>query len=1211
MVPVNPTDPDHRSIPAPRAGLRSRIVPPSPPAPVPEPRTSPRPAAPDVSPREDKSRLDRAPRSASTPDPVPVAELQSEPAATKASAAAVRTASATATASATETSAHASSAANPATATADDKPSDTDVVRSTGSMAIPTLLSRITGFLRNVLIGTSLGSAVASAFNTANTLPNLITEIVLGAVLTSLVVPVLVRAEKEDEDRGAEFIRRLFTLSMSILVVVTLVVVIAAPILVRMYLRSDGEVNVIQSTSFAIWLLPQVLFYGMFSLFMAVLNTKGYFRPGAWAPVANNVVSIAVLLGYQFLPGELDPTAPSGIFDPHVLLLGLGTTLGVIVQFLIMIPPLRQAKVNLRPLWGIDARLKQFAGMGLAIIVYVGISQFGYAISTRVASGSDASAPFIYSQHWLLLQVPYGIIGVTLLTAIMPRLSRYAAEGDDKAVVRDLTLATKLTFIALIPIVIFFTFFGLDIAQTLFAFRDFTTHDADLLGWTLSFSAFTLIPYSLVLLHLRVFYAREEAWTPTFIIAGITVAKVVLSYLAPFVASSQERVVVLLGAANGFGFVAGALIGVVMLRRKLGHLQSRTILRTTVWAVGASLAGTAVAWFFSMLAHSVFGGLLESLGKVGAFLHLGIAGILFLIVTGIALSFSGLPEVHNVGLAMGRIPGMRRFIRPSTDEHIKIAEPTQQELSAQMQGIDAFNASPVPPPMSAGVVRGPRLVPGAPVADGRFRLLADHGSVPGARFWQAKELSTGRTVALVFVDTSGSAPLAPASPAAAAGAASEVVRRTKKLAALEHPGIAPNIEVRAYRTGCLVVADWVPGRPLRDVADGGGADPRAAAFATANVADAAAAAHEVKTPLGLDNRSRIRISTEGVAVLAFPAVLSGSTYEDDFSAIASTLSALVSEESDAKDVLAVRDEARAATAHLKGETESPEAEQVSMAQLAEHLRDVGLAGQEDEEEPAHESTPGIVLEGEEKIPQPTAQPGFGSKSYRGHTLTLMGMLVLLLVIIVAAMSAWFASLIVGNREESPISVDSFHNTQQEGAVSTQYPTAAQLWWPATHQNDDDGSPDGAQSRVDLPQVIDGDSATEWVAPDMRGEGEDQGFGILLTLPHTVNLSSIYLDAVGDHTRVTVYSVPRDVSLGSLKDRSAVRPLKRAALKDVPLSVSIPQATTSQAILLWFSPSSGSSATDEQLPPNNLTVKDITITGSTVPDTAITTSDNPL
>ncbi|QNQ91322.1 murein biosynthesis protein MurJ [Corynebacterium poyangense] len=1169
MVPVNPTDPAHSASPAARAGLRSRIIPPSPPAPVPEPRKAPQAKNTGIGSDDDKSLLNRAPGN---------------------------------TAVATADSPHRSSPQGDSAADSEHQPSDSDVVRSTGSMAIPTLLSRITGFLRTVLIGTSLGSAVASAFNTANTLPNLITEIVLGAVLTSLVVPVLVRAEKEDPDRGAEFIRRLFTLSMSVLLFVTLIVTLGAPILVRTYLRADGEVNIIQSTSFALWLLPQVFFYGLFSLFMAILNTKGVFRPGAWAPVANNVVSIAVLLIYQFLPGSLDPGAPSGLFDPHVLLLGLGTTLGVIVQFLIMLPPLRRAQIDLRPLWGIDERLKQFAGMGLAIIVYVGVSQFGFAITTRIASGADAAAPFIYSQHWLLLQVPYGIIGVTLLTAIMPRLSRYAAEGDDRGVVSDLTLATKLTFIALIPVVIFFTAFGTDISQTLFAFRDFTMHDAQLLGWTLSFSAFTLIPYSLVLLHLRVFYAREEVWTPTFIIAGITGAKVVLSYLAPLVASSPERVVVLLGAANGFGFVAGAIIGVVLLRRKLGQLQSQDILRTTFWAVGASAAGVAISWFLNLFFTHPLSGFMHHLGKIGAFFHLGFMGIVFLVVTGVVLSFSHLPEVQNLGSALSRIPGMRSFIQPDTDAQIDIAEPTQQEYSAQIQGIDAFNASPVPPPMSAGVVRGPRLVPGAPVADGRFRLLADHGSVTGARFWQAKELATARTVALVFVDTSGAAPLAPASPAAAAGAASEVARRTRKLAQLHHPGIAPNIEVLAYRSGCLVVSDWVPGRSLRDLSEAGGANPHAAAFATANLADAAAAAHQAKTPLGLDNRSRIRISTDGVAVLAFPAVLPGATYEADFSAIASTLTGLVQDNSDAADVLAVRDEARHATAALA--QEDPTSERVSMAELTQNLRQVGLQNQVEHDEPAVESqTPGIVLEGEDKIPQPEARPGFGSKSYGGHTLTVVGVLVLLLVIIVASITAWFASLLVGNNDGAPINPESFQNSQMTASttVATQNVTLAQEWWPA---------PSGGTEAIighDVPDVIDDNPATAWTNPRLQGSDTNQGVGLLLTLAHPVDLRSLYIDTHSQNVQVSVYSVPTGLNLAEFKDRNQAKPLKRAVLEGAPVTISIPQETDSQAVLLWFSPPSG---VDMSLRSTlGLDIKDVTITGVTLGAKSSTTANN--
>lgn len=638
MNPTNPT-------PHPQRGTRHRIVTPAAPAPVPAARPQ---VAKETS--NDRSKLDR----------VPVRHKQPE-----AAVAAVDTSVAVAVAeeAAKEPTEAVPAAALVASESDAQETSDSDVVRSTGSMAIATLVSRITGFLRTVLITTTLGGAIASAFNTGNTLPNLITEIVLGAVLTSLVVPVLVRAEKEDPDRGEAFIRRLFTLASTLLIAVTIIAVVSAPWLSRLMLRSDGKVNLFQTTSFAYLLLPQIYFYGIFALLMAVLNTKQIFKPGAWAPVANNVITIVVLVAYMLLPGEIDPDAPSKVTDPHVLLLGLGTTLGVVVQLLIMIPPIRRAGVSLKPLWGIDARLKQFGGMALAIIVYVAISQWGYIITTRIASHADAGAPNIYQQHWLLLQVPYGIIGVTLLTAIMPRLSRNAADGDDKAVVRDLVVGSKLTFIALIPIVVFFSAYGERIGVGLFAYRRFDVESASILGLTLAYSAFTLLPYALVLLHLRVFYAREEAWTPTFIIAGITGTKVVLSMLAPLVASDPSRVVILLGAANGFGFVSGALIGAMLLRRKLGNLGSREVTKTSVWALGSSLVGIVVALGLSMGMDRVAGGFFEFFGSVGMLIHLAIVGVVFLVVTALVLSRSGLEEVVSLGYALQRIPGMRRVIR--------------------------------------------------------------------------------------------------------------------------------------------------------------------------------------------------------------------------------------------------------------------------------------------------------------------------------------------------------------------------------------------------------------------------------------------------------------------------------------------------------------------------------------------------------------------
>ncbi|MDO5032205.1 murein biosynthesis integral membrane protein MurJ [Corynebacterium sp.] len=892
--------------------------------------------------------------------------------------------------------------------------SDGAVVRATGSMAFATLISRITGFLRQMLIGATLGEIVGNAFGVANQIPNLVTEIVLGAVLTSLVVPVLVRAEKEDADRGETFVRELFTLATALLAVVTILSVIGAPWLTRLMVPEDSKVNTIQATSLAFLLLPQILFYGLFALFQAILNTKNVFGPGAWAPVVNNVIAISVLVLYRLVPGTLDPFEPTPVTDSHILLLGLGTTLGVVVQCLILVPYLKSAGINLRPKWGIDNRIKQFGGMAIAIITYVAISQAGYVVTSQVASYADRGAMLVYQNAWLMLQVPYGVIGVTLLTAIMPRLSRNAAEGDVQRVVKDLTLGSKLTFIALIPIVIFMTGFGVPIARALFQYGAYGADSAEQLGLTICFSAFTLIPYALVLLHLRVFYAREEAWTPTFIIAGITLTKVVLSLLAPLVADSSSRVVILLGTANGFGFISGAVIGGFLLKRKLGSLGGKELASTVVWSTGAGVVGLAVAgalyWALGLI-------LPENIPSLAYLLLIIGLGIVFVAVTGIVLSRSGLPEVINLGRQLRRIPGMSRIIRIDNAEAIEVDEPDQMEIQPIFTA-DAFNSSPVPPPMSAGIVRGPRLVPGAPVSDGRFRLLKDHGAVPGARFWEAREQATGRLVALTFVDTTGAAPMAPSTPAESARRAADVSRATRKLGEMNLPGVAENIRVLSYRQGCLIVSDWVEGSALRTVSEDKELDPHAVAHALTPLAQSMATAHAADQLLGVDHRDRIRISTEGVATLAFPAVLNENDEDSDRSALGSAIALLVGSTNPTPQALS----------DIAADAE--ECEETELQDIAKRLASFahGGEGESDREGEAAPETLLIPEQPEEQRPDPTPEPGFGSRGYSRSGIVVLGVFASLFVVAMAALSVWILSL-VGNESTSPVTPKNVTTTE--------------------------------------------------------------------------------------------------------------------------------------------------------------------------------------
>ncbi|WP_267467254.1 lipid II flippase MurJ [Nocardia brasiliensis] len=917
-----------------------------------------------------------------------------------------------------------------ATATKEPEQSaNSRLLKDSGSIAIATLISRLTGFGKQLLLATVLGPAIASAFTSANLIPNMITELVLGAVLTAMVVPTLVRAEKEDADGGAAFVRRLVTAAFVVLAFATLLATATAPILAtHVFVAADGKVNTALTTALTFLLLPAILFYGMSALFTAILNTRQVFRPGAWAPVLNNVVVLLVLGLYALTPGEitLDPVRMS---DPKLLVLGIGITLGVVTQALTLVPAIRREGIDLRPLWGVDTRLKQFGMMGLAIILYVLISQLGLIFANHVSSAADEAGPAIYSYAWLLLQLPYGVLGVTVLTAIMPRLSRNAADGDTPAVVDDLSVATRLTMIALFPVVTFMTIAGPELGQALFGYARFAG-DAQRLGHAVSWSAFALIPYALVLIHLRVFYAREQAWTPTWIILGITTVKTILSALAPVIASDSDSVVIVLGVANGLGFTAGAVIGGYLLHRSLGDLRMANVGRTVTRVVLSSLAGGAVMW----IVDRVLGleRLTDSFGGPGSLIRVAITAVVMFTVAFGLMRLAGVPEVVGITVAISRrlgwtppapdldldgpvddpyptqilrrpdpypaypafdpymdaqtmvlpviradavdITGMGEFPYPvrqrstsgeiagtstyqgeggprvsddavggvpaadssattagglSTDapppggepsdpayanrelgagppadeagpQEQQAGPPEQHERQNQLPprdpmydtGMIPIGAPEMPPlggdtPGGRRTPRGPKLIPGASVAGGRYRLLAGHGGARGLKFWQALDIKLDREVALTFVDADQKA-----ADNSGHDGPQAILSRTLRLGRINSPGLARVLDVVRGSSGGIVVAEWTPGRSLREMAETV-PSPIGAARAIRALASAAELAHRGGGSLSIDHPDRVRISASGDAVLAFPGTLSDSDAQSDVRGLGAMLYALI------------------------------------------------------------------------------------------------------------------------------------------------------------------------------------------------------------------------------------------------------------------------------------------------------------------------------
>jgi putative peptidoglycan lipid II flippase len=582
------------------------------------------------------------------------------------------------------------------------KPELTDaaVVSRSWGMALATLVSRITGFFRIVLLAAILGAALSSSFSVANQLPNMIAALVLEATFTAIFVPVLARAERDDADGGTAFVRRLLTLATALLLIATVISVVAAPLLVHLMLGDDPQVNRSLTTAFAYLLLPQIIFYGLSSVFMAILNTRNVFGPPAWAPVVNNIVAIGTLGLYVLVPGELS-LDPVEMGNGKLLVLGIGTTLGVVAQTAVLFIAIRRERVSLRPLWGLDARIKKFGTMAGAMVLYVLISQAGLIVGNQIASTAAASGPAIYNYTWLVLMLPFGMIGVTVLTVVMPRLSRNAAAADQPAVLADLSFATRLTMVTLIPVVAFMTVAGPAIGSALFAYGNFGDVDAGYLGMAITLSAFTLLPYSMVLLQLRVFYAREQPWTPILLIIVITAVKIIASLATPFVTDDPELIAGYLGLANGLGFLAGATVGHVMLRANLkppaGRLIALDVLRTILVTIAGSL----------VIAHASdrllgLASLTEKAGGAGSILRLVVLGLIMLPIIAAVLLLAKVPDAEAVVAVIRRRLGRGQPAPPVAPARL----PDRPRPGMPLPYADQSNSHPLRPRPNAAAWRG-------------------------------------------------------------------------------------------------------------------------------------------------------------------------------------------------------------------------------------------------------------------------------------------------------------------------------------------------------------------------------------------------------------------------------------------------------------------------------------------------------------------------
>lgn len=479
-----------------------------------------------------------------------------------------------------------------------------NLIGSSAIMALGTVVSRVTGVLRDVAMTAALGFyLVSDAYSLGNTMPNVLYLLVVGGALNAVFIPQLVRRMKDDTDGGVAYADRLLTITGLILLLFSILAVLAAPLLVDLYATSAySESQRELATAFARLCLPQIFFYGVYTLFSQVLNSRGRFGAPMFAPIANNVVAISTFVLFLVIAGT-SAAADGNLTTDQILLLGIGTTLGVAVQALILVPVLLRAGYRYRPRFDWRGHGLGKAGhLAVWTLALVVVNQAGYVVITRLATlanvnaadeGLVAAGLTTYQKAHLVFMLPHSVITVSIVTALLPALSRVAHDGRLKQVGADVAGAMRLVAALIVPVASILMVVAPGLAVLLFGYGAATPEQASLTGLIMSVFMLGLLPFTLFYVLFRGFYAMEDTKTP--FVASVLMNVVALAVAIPlFYAVTGGAQIGALAFGYVCGFWATFIASWVLLARRLGGLDTARTVRSLLRMIIAGFLAFAV-----------------------------------------------------------------------------------------------------------------------------------------------------------------------------------------------------------------------------------------------------------------------------------------------------------------------------------------------------------------------------------------------------------------------------------------------------------------------------------------------------------------------------------------------------------------------------------------------------------------------------------------
>ena len=532
-------------------------------------------------------------------------------------------------------------------------------------MATGTVLSRVTGIARDIALAAALGFfLVSDAYSLGNSLPTIVYILVVGGALNAVFIPQLVRRMESDADDGKAYADRLLTLTGSVLIVLAIAAVIAAPWIVDLYTPADyPQAEYDLAVAFARLCLPQIFFYGVYTMLAQVLNSRGKFGAPMFAPIANNIVAIATFAMFIAVAGT--SAAADGVLTTgQVLLLGVGTTLGVIVQALILIPVLSRAGYSWRPRFdwrnqGLGKAAK-LAGWTVGLVL---VNQITYIVITRLAAqanvdaaatGATAAGITTYQKAHLVFMLPHSVITISIVTALLPALSRLAHDGKLKEIGSDVAGAMRLVAALIVPVAAVLLVIGSDVSVLLFGYGAATTEQAAVMGDIVSIFMLGLLPFTLFYVLLRGFYSLEDTRTPFLVTVAFSVVMLVL-VVSLFDLLTNAGITSAGGpqiAAIALGYVLAYWFGFALLWWWLAHRLGGLNTARTIWVITRLVLAGGAATLVMIGTRSTMirsTGLTELGVPLQSFILIVVIGV---IGTASFLVFAWIVRVHEVSTAV-------------------------------------------------------------------------------------------------------------------------------------------------------------------------------------------------------------------------------------------------------------------------------------------------------------------------------------------------------------------------------------------------------------------------------------------------------------------------------------------------------------------------------------------------------------------------------